>query len=73
MTMDKTVRKVTDPAKQQEENYRYWQSRTVGERLNAVWELSAAAYAFASSFKGLQNDDAAQSNRTITRVQRAQR
>lgn len=49
--MDKTIRRVTDPHgegkdEQQRETYRYWQSRSVGERLIAVCELSESAYAF---------------------------
>jgi hypothetical protein len=58
MAMDKTIRRVTDLDQQQEETYRYWQSRPVGERLIAVCELSQAAYEFAASFKkGLSDDD----------------
>lgn len=48
--MDKTIRRVTDLEEQQDEAYRYWQSRPVGERLIAVCELSEQAYAFAASF-----------------------
>ena len=44
--MDKTIRKVTDPKRQQAETYRYWQSLPVGDRLTAVWEASVNAYAF---------------------------
>lgn len=51
--MDKTIRRVTDPEEQQRETYRYWQSRSVGERLIAVCELSESAYAFAAAFKGV--------------------
>lgn len=35
------------------ETYRYWQSRSIGERLIAVCELSQAAYEFAAAFKGV--------------------
>ena len=73
MSTDKTIRRVTDPEQQQAETYRYWQSLSVGERLNAVWELSAAAYGFADDFKGTPRDDARRSQRTITRVQRPRR
>ena len=48
--MDKTIRRVTDLKEQQAETYRYWQSRTLGERLSAVCEQSLIAYAF----KGIQ-------------------
>ena len=64
--MDKTIRRITDPKQQQAETYRYWQSRTVGERLSAVWQASADAYAF----KGVRMDDEQRSERTLTRVQR---
>lgn len=49
--MDKTLRRVTDLQEQQDENYRYWQSQSVGDRLIAVCELSQAAYEFAAAFK----------------------
>jgi hypothetical protein len=65
--MDKTIRKIADPTQQQAETYRYWQGRPVGERLTAVWEATAAAYAF----KGVRLDDRQRSERTLTRVQRA--
>jgi hypothetical protein len=57
MAMDKTIRRVTDLEKQEEETYRYWQSRSVGERLLAVCELSQTAYDFAASFKKGSSDD----------------
>ena len=50
MSVDKTVRKARDPAQQQAESDRYWQSLSIGDRLTAVWEASAAAYAFAAAF-----------------------
>ena len=55
--MDKTIRRVTDLAEQDAETYRYWQSRPVGERLVAVCELSEAADAFATNFKGAPAHD----------------
>jgi hypothetical protein len=56
--MDKTIRRVTNLEEQKAETYRYWQSRTVGERLIAVCELSETAYEFAAGFKGaLPHDD----------------
>jgi hypothetical protein len=69
MSMDRTIRKVTDPKQQQAETYRYWQSIPVGERLVAVWEASVDAYAF----KGVRLDNEQRSERTLTRVQRARR
>src|ERR1044071_3459232 len=71
LSADKTIRKVTDPEEQQAESDRYWQSLSVGERLSAVWEISAAAYAFADAFKGTPHNDARRSQRTITRIQRS--
>jgi len=49
--MDKTIRKVTDVEEQQAETYRYWQSRSIGERLKAVCEATESAYAFAAAFR----------------------
>ena len=49
--MDKTIRRVTDLSQQQEETLRYWQSRSIGERLKAVCEASEQAYAFAAKFR----------------------
>ena len=70
MTVDKTIRRVTDPEQQQAETYRYWQTLSVGDRLSAVWDASEAAYAFAAAFKGVPVDAAQGSERTIRRVQR---
>jgi hypothetical protein len=39
------VRKVVSVEEQQAENYRYWQSIPVGDRLAAVCEVTEAAYA----------------------------
>jgi hypothetical protein len=55
--MDKSIRRVTDPEEQEAETHRYWQSRSVGERLVAVCELSEAAYSFAAAFKQVPADD----------------
>ena len=63
--MDKTIRRVTDLKEQQAETYRYWQSRPVGERLQAVWEVTASAYAF----KGVKYDPTRRSEATLSRVQ----
>jgi hypothetical protein len=46
--VDKTIRKYTSIAGFDEikaEEYRYWQSRPVHERVAAVWELTTALYA----------------------------
>ena len=42
--MSRMVRKVTSVEDQEAENFRYWQSIPVGERLKAVCELTEAAY-----------------------------
>ncbi len=43
--MDKTVRKYTSYKAMKADEYRYWQSRPVHERMDAVSELTTAAYA----------------------------
>jgi hypothetical protein len=42
--MDKTIRRVTDLKEQRMETYRYWRSRTVAERMEAVAEIVRDAY-----------------------------
>ena len=67
MSMNKTIRKFQSHEEQKAEVYRYWRSRTIGERFLAVWDATAAAYAF----KGIQYDPTRRSKATLTRVQRA--
>lgn len=43
--MDKTIRKYTDFDEMKADEYRYWQSRPVWERMDAVEELVRDAYA----------------------------
>jgi hypothetical protein len=43
--MDKTIRKFTDFDELKAEEYRYWQSRPVHERVTAVSELTQEHYA----------------------------
>lgn len=64
--MDKTIRRVTDLKAQQAETYRYWQSRPPAERFLAIWETTAAAYAF----KGVRYDPTRRSEATLTRLER---
>jgi hypothetical protein len=64
--MDKSVRKVTDLAEQQAETYRYWQSRSDSERMNATWEFTLEMY----RMKGLVQD-AQGLQGTLVRIQRA--
>lgn len=71
LSADKTIRRVLEPEQQQVETYRYWQSLSVGERLSAVWDLSAAAYDFASAFRETPPNDARRPQRIITRIQRS--
>jgi hypothetical protein len=73
VSTDRTIRRVTDPERQQRETYRYWQSLSVGDRLSAVWDVSQAAWSFAAAFKGVPADDAQGSERSLTRVQRPRR
>ena len=66
--MDKTVRRVDSPTEQQRETYRYWQSRSDADRMNATWELTLELY----HLKGLASD-AQGLQRSVVRIQRAQR
>jgi len=68
--MDKTIRRVADLEEQQAETFRYWQSRSIGERLVAVCELSQAAYSFAAAFKGVPASDDKGLQRPSARLQR---
>ena len=43
--MEKTLQKYTSHKEMKSDEYRYWQSRPVHERLEAVAELTLAAYA----------------------------
>jgi hypothetical protein len=70
MSVDKTIRRIADPERQEAETYHYWQGLPVGTRLSAVWDVSAAAYAFAAAYKGTPPNDARRPQRAITRIQR---
>jgi len=63
--MDKTLRRVTDIKAQRLETYRYWQSRSCAERLEAVAEIVRWAYLA----KGIDLDHRP-SDRTLVRVER---
>jgi len=71
MSAHKTVCRVIDAEQQQAETYRYWHSLPVGDRFSAVWDISAAAFAFAAAFKENHTNDAHGSERAITRIQRS--
>ena len=43
--MEKIARIFTDPKEMKADEYRYWQSRPVHERMSAVSEMTLAAYA----------------------------
>lgn len=70
--MDKTIRKYTNPDDFQElkaEEYRYWQSRPVHERLDTAAELSVMGYQLKEPTRDVQS----RLQRTLVRVQRAPR
>jgi hypothetical protein len=64
--MDKTIRRVTDFKEQQAETYRYWQSRTVAERMEAVAEIVRDVYCM----KGIDIDSLPM-DKTIVRIERS--
>jgi hypothetical protein len=69
--MDKTIRKYTeldDFDERKAEEYRYWQSRPVHERVGAVSELTQEHYAL----KG-EAPDVPRLQRTLVRFKRAPR
>jgi hypothetical protein len=51
--MDKSIRKYTSLDEMKADEYRYWQSRPVYERLAAIWDLTVEGY----TMKGFQPDD----------------
>jgi len=61
--MERQIRRITDLKAQRIESYRYWQSRTVAERMKAIEEVIREAY-FA---KGIDLDHRP-SDRTLVRV-----
>jgi len=63
---EKTIRRVSDFKSQREETYRYWLSRPIAERMEAIDEIVRSAYLA----KGI-DIDALASDRTIVRVVRA--
>jgi hypothetical protein len=65
--MDKTIRKYTTLGEMKADEYRYWQSRPVHERMAATWELTLALY----QMKGAPH--APILDRTLVRLQRPKR
>ena len=66
--MDKTIRKYTCFDDMKADEYRYWQSRPVHERVNAVSELTQEHYAM----KGAA-PDVPRLQRTLVRFERSPR
>ena len=66
--MDKTIRKYTDFDELKADEYRYWQSRPVHERVAAVSELTEEGY----RMKGM-GPDAFRLQRTLVRFERLER
>jgi hypothetical protein len=66
--MDKSIRKYTSLDEMKADEYRYWQSRPVHERMDAVSELTLAMYAMKGAAPGVPR-----LQRTLVRVQRPQR
>ena len=64
--MDKTIRRVVDVVEQDAENYRYWQGLSIGERIIAISEMSAGAYAAEEG----RNEHDARPARVLVRVER---
>lgn len=66
--MDKTIRKYASLAEMKADEYRYWQSRPVHERIAAIEELTKEGY----RMKGL-GPDAFRLQRTVVHFERAPR
>jgi hypothetical protein len=66
--MDKTIRRYTNFDEMKADEYRYWQSRPVHERTDAVSELTTEHYAI----KGVPLD-VPRLQRTLVRFERAPR
>jgi hypothetical protein len=65
---DKVIRKYTSLDEMKADEYRYWQSRPVHERTDAVSELTQALYATKDAVP-----DAPRLQRTLVRFQRRER
>jgi len=66
--MDKTIRIYASHKEMKADEYRYWQSRPVHERMSAVAELTLAAYALKEPTR-----DVRRLQRTVVCLQRPQR
>ena len=67
--MDKTIRKYTDFDEMKADEYRYWQSRPIHERLDTAAELSIMGYQLKKPTRNVQQ----RLQRTLVRVQRVPR
>jgi len=65
--MDKTIRRYTSFEEAKADEYRYWQSRTSQERLEAIAETTLTQYAM----KGLISD-VPRLQRTLAHIKRPQ-
>ncbi len=65
MRADKTIRRVTDRSEQNLETYRYWQSRSIADRIEAVTEIIRDSY-FAKNV----DLDQRPSDKTLVRIER---
>lgn len=66
--MDKTIRRYTDFEEMKADEYRYWQSRPVHERVAAVSELTQEQYALKGAVP-----DVSRLQRTLVRFDRTPR
>ncbi len=62
----RVIRRIGSKARQDEEALLYWQSKTLGERLEAAFEMTRAVYIA----KGYDAASLGRSERLITRIQR---
>jgi hypothetical protein len=67
--MDKTIRRFTSFDEAKADEYRYWQSRPMQERLDAAAELSFAQYQWKEPTRDVQQ----RLQGTLVRVQREPR
>ena len=67
--MDKTIRRYTDFDEMKADEYRYWQSRPVHERMDTAAELSITGYQLKDPTRDVQS----RLQRTLVRVQRVPR
>ena len=71
--MDEIIRKYTSRKEMKADEYRYWQSRPVHERMDAVSELTTAAYALKGMAPGVPKFDVPRLQGPIVRLPRPQR